>query len=90
MQNQAVGQYVLIKKALGEERKRRSGLVDTASNTEDRWVKADVISVGQIGEAEFGLKAGQTVLYDKHAGQPLTIKGEKFHMIRATDVAIIL
>lgn len=90
MKNQAVGVYVLIRKEIGETRKRRSGLEDTASNTEDRWIKAEILSVGQVGEAEFGLKAGQTVLYDKHAGQPLTIEGEKLHMITARDVALIL
>lgn len=90
MKNQAIGIYVLIRKAVGEVRKRRSGLEDTASTTEDRWIKAEIISVGQVGESEFGLKAGQTVLYDKHAGQPLTVDGEKLHIIRASDISLIL
>jgi co-chaperonin GroES (HSP10) len=64
--------------------------MDTASTTEDRWIKADIISTGSVGKSDFGLEDGQTVLYDKHAGQPLTIEGEKYHMIKATDVALVL
>lgn len=86
----AIGNYVLIKKVQGEERKRRSGLTDTASTTEDRWIKAEIVSVGHVGQNEFGLKEGQVVLYDKHAGQPLTVEGDKFHMITSTDVSLIL
>ena len=90
MGKRAIGAYVLIRKTLGETRQRKSGLIDTASNTEDRWVKAEIISVGDVAKSEFGLGSGQVILYDKHAGQPVTVNGEKLHIIMANSVALVL
>lgn len=89
-QKQAVGRFVLIEKDKATTQKRRSGL-ETPTGTEDRFIKGKILSVSEnIGEKEFGLKEGQEILFDKHAGQPLKIDGNPYHMITCNDVAIIL
>jgi len=73
-----------------QTQKRKSGL-EIPSEMEDRFVLGDIISASEsIGKQEFGLEAGQTVLYDKNAGQTLRIDGEDFKMVTCRDIAMIM
>lgn len=86
----AVGRFVLIEKDKATTQKRRSG-IETPTGSEDRFIKGKVLSSSKnVGEKEFGIKEGQEILFDKHAGQPLKIDGKSYHMITCNDVAIIL
>jgi len=90
MKKQAVGAFVLIKPKIGETRMRKSGL-EVPAAMQDRFLIGDVISASEkIGKEEFGLEAGQVVLYDKHSGQKLNIEGEDYLMVTCRDVAMII
>lgn len=90
MRKQAVGAFVLIKPKVGETRMRRSG-IEVPAAMQDRFLTGEIISASeQIGKEEFGLESGQQILFDKHAGQKLTIEGEDYLMITCRDVAMIL
>ena len=86
-----VGAFVIIKPKDGALRTTKSGLeVPTAMS--DRFLQADLISASEeIGKKEFGLEAGQEILYDKHAGHDVTgADGETYRIIGCRDVAVIL
>jgi co-chaperonin GroES (HSP10) len=90
MTKQAVGLYVLIKHKAGQTRMRKSGL-EIPTEMEDRFVLGEIISAStSIGKEEFGLEAGQQVLYDKHAGRQVRVEGEDYLMVTCRDVALIV
>lgn len=87
----AVGIYVLIKQTKGETRQRKSGL-QVPTQLSDRFVGGVIHSVSQeIGKDEFGLKEGQKILFDKHAGHDIKgTDGETYKVITCRDVAVVL
>lgn len=90
MVKQAVGIYVLIKHKTGQTRMRKSGL-EIPTEMEDRFVLGEIVSASEsIGKEEFGLEAGQEILYDKHAGRSVRIEGEDYLMVTCRDIAMIV
>lgn len=76
---------------MGQTRKRSSGL-EIPTELSDRFLRGTITSVSEeIGAKEFGLKEGQEVLYDKHAGHEIKgVDGEDYKIITCRDVAVIL
>ncbi len=80
---------VLIKPAPAEE-KTVSGIIipDTAK---EKPLQGSVISVGNgTKDEEMVLKAGDTVLYGKYAGTEVELDGEKFLIMRQSDVLAVM
>ena len=80
---------VLIQPAPAEE-KTVSGIIipDTAK---EKPLKGSVIAVGNgTKDEEMVLKTGDTVLYGKYAGTETEIDGEKYLIMRQSDVLAIL
>ena len=82
----AVNDYIVVQK-LKVEPKKVAGLIMTEDVDEDnRYIKATVISTGNLVEA---IKDKDVVYYDKHAGHGVQYKDILYHVIRARDVVII-
>ena len=82
----AVNDYIVVQK-LKVEPKKVAGLIMTEDVDEDnRYVKAIVISTGNLVEA---IKDKDVVYYDKHAGHGVQYKDILYHVIRARDVVLI-
>ena len=80
---------VLIQPAPAEE-KTVSGIIipDTAK---EKPLKGSVIAVGNgTKDEEMVLKTGDTVLYGKYAGTEIEMEGEKYLIMRQSDVLAIL
>ena len=80
---------VLIAPAAAEE-KTVGGIIipDTAK---EKPLKGKVVAVGQgTKDEEMVLKVGDTVLYGKYAGTELEIEGEKYLIMRQSDVLAVL
>lgn len=80
---------VLIQPAPAEE-KTVSGIIipDTAK---EKPLKGSVIAVGNgTKDEEMVLKTGDTVLYGKYAGTEIEMDGEKYLIMRQSDVLAIL
>lgn len=80
---------MLIQPAPAEE-KTVSGIIipDTAK---EKPLKGSVIAVGNgTKDEEMVLKTGNTVLYGKYAGTEIEIDGEKYLIMRQSDVLAIL
>lgn len=80
---------VLIKAALAEE-KTAGGIIipDTAK---EKPLQGEVLAVGNgTKDEEMVLKAGDTVLYGKYAGTEVELDGEKYLIMRQSDVLAVL
>jgi co-chaperonin GroES (HSP10) len=82
----AVNDYIVVdKEKIGP--KKIGGLILTENLDEDnRYVKATIISTGNLIE---GLKDGDVVHYDKHAGHGITWKNTMYQVIRGRDVVLV-
>ena len=82
----AVNDYIVVQK-LKVEPKKVAGLIMTEDVDEDnRYIKATVISTGNLVEA---IKDKDVVYYDKHAGHGVQYKDILYHVIRSRDVVLI-
>jgi len=83
----AVNKFILIK-SIKEEPVKTSGLILTEKHqNEIRYRKAEVKSVGNYVE---GLKEGDTIYYDRHAGYGVDFDGELLLVIKEQDVVVVL
>jgi co-chaperonin GroES (HSP10) len=82
----AVNHYIIVDK-IKEEPKKVNGLIMTESlNTDIRYLRGKIISVGNNTEA---LKEGDNIYYDKHAGHGIEWDGKMYYVIKQQDVVIV-
>ena len=82
----AVNNYLIVEK-IKEEQKKVAGLILTEKLDEDnRYIKANVISVGNLVE---GVKDGDTIHYDKHAGHGIQYKDKLYFVIKVSDIVLV-
>ena len=80
---------VLVKPAAAEE-KTASGIIipDTAK---EKPLRGEIIAVGNgTKDEEMVVKVGDTVLYGKYAGTELDLEGEKYLIMRQSDILAII
>ena len=80
---------VLVKPAAAEE-KTVAGIIipDTAK---EKPLKGEVLAVGNgTKDEEMVLKVGDTVLYGKYSGTEVELDGEKYLIMRQSDVLAVL
>ena len=82
----AVNHYLVID-PIKEGPKKVGGLILTDEINEDnRYLKAKVISTGNLVE---GINKGDVVYYDKHAGHGIQHKDKFYGVIKQMDVVLI-
>jgi len=82
----AVNNYIIVEK-IKTEQKKVAGLIMTEDIDDDnRYIKAKAISVGNLVE---GIKDGDVVYYDKHAGHGVQYKDILYYVIQSRDVVLI-
>ena len=82
----AVNHYLVIE-PIKQELKKVGGLILTDEVNEDnRYLKAKVISTGNLVE---GINEGDTIYYDKHAGHGIQHKDTFYGVIKQQDVVLI-
>ena len=82
----AVNQYIIID-PIKEELKKVGGLILTDEvNKDNRYLKAKVISVGNLVE---GINENDVVYYDRHAGHGIQHKDKFYGVIKQMDVVLI-
>ncbi len=89
MSIQPLGDRVLVKPAPAEE-KTASGII-IPDPTKEKPSRGEVIAVGNgTKDEEMIVKAGDNVLYGKYAGTELEFDGEKYLIMRQSDILGIL
>ena len=82
----AVNHYLVIE-PIKQELKKVGGLILTDEVNEDnRYLKAKVISTGNLVE---GINEGDVVYYDKNAGHGIQHKDNFYGVIKQMDVVLI-
>ena len=82
----AINHYIIVDK-IKEEPKTVAGLIMTDdTDVDNRYIKAKIISAGNLVE---GLKDGDNIYYDKHAGHAITWKDDLYQVIQSRDVVLV-
>ena len=82
----AINKYIIVDK-IKTEPKKVAGLIMTDETDQDnRYIRAKIISTGDLVE---GLKDGDVVYYDKHAGHDISWKDDLYRVIRDGDVILV-
>jgi len=82
----AVNHYIVID-LIKNEPKKVGGLILTDEVNEDnRYLKAKVVSVGNLVE---GINENDVVYYDRHAGHGIQHKDKFYGVIKQMDVVLI-
>ena len=80
---------VLVKPAAAEE-KTASGII-IPDSAKEKPLKGEVLAAGNgTKDEEMVVKKGDVVLYGKYAGTELEIDGEKFLIMRQSDILAIV
>jgi co-chaperonin GroES (HSP10) len=81
----AINRYIIVDK-IKTEPKRKGWIMTDDTDVDNRYLKAKIISTGNLVE---GLKDGDTIFYDKHAGHDISWKDALYRVIRDGDVVLI-
>jgi len=80
---------VLVKPAPAEE-KTESGII-IPDSAKEKPQRGEVLAIGSgTKEEEMVVKKGDTVLYGKYAGTELEWEGEKYLIMRQSDILAII
>lgn len=80
---------VLIKPAAAEE--KTVGGIIIPDSAKEKPLKGEVKAVGQgTKDEEIVVKEGDTVLYGKYAGTEVEFEGEKYLIMRQSDILAII
>jgi len=80
---------VLIKPAAAEE-KTVSGII-IPDSAKEKPLKGEVIAIGNgTKDEDMVVKQGDTVLYGKYAGTEIELEGDKFLIMRQSDILAII
>ncbi|MEA4985240.1 10 kDa chaperonin [bioreactor metagenome] len=84
-----LGDRVLVKPAPAEE-KTVSGII-IPDSAKEKPLKGEVLAVGKGTKDEvMEVAVGNTVLYGKYAGTELELDGEKYLIMRQSDIFAII
>ena len=82
----AINHYIIIEN-IKEGPKKVAGLIMTDdTDSDNRYLKARVISIGNIVE---GINEGDIIYYYKHAGHGIQHKDKFYGVIKQQDVVLI-
>jgi chaperonin GroES len=88
-----LGDRVVIKAILAEET-TKSGIVLPGAEKE-KPQQAEVVAVGPGGvidgkEVQMQVKAGDKVIYSKYAGTEVTLDGDKYTIVKQSDILAVI
>ena len=82
----AINNYIIVKNIKTEPKKVAGLIMTDKTDVDNRYIKAEIISVGNLVEA---IKEKDIVYYDKHAGHDIQHKDILYRVIRSGDVVLI-
>ena len=83
----AINQYIVVDKIKTEPKKVAGLIMTDDTDVDNRYLKAKIISCGNLVE---GLKDGDTIYYDKHAGHIIEFDKEQYTVIKIQDIVVVL
>ena len=84
----AIGKNLIIQKIKEGTTATKGGLLLAENQREDiRYVEAKVL---HIGDEVVGVKEGDSIFFDRHAGHKIEYNKETYHVIKLGDVVVVL
>lgn len=84
----AIGKNLIIQKIKEGVTETKGGLLLAENQREDiRYIEAKVI---KTGDEIVGIKEGDLIFYDRHAGHKIEPDKEIYHVIKLGDVVVVL
>ena len=84
----AIGRNLIINKVKEGTTKTKGGLLLAESQREDiRYVQASVVSAGS---EVAGVKPGDVIYFDRHAGHKIEVDKKSYHVIKSVDIVVVL
>ena len=84
----AIGRNLIIEKVKEGTTKTKGGLLLAENHRDDiRYIEAKILSIGTEVE---GVKEGDSIFYDRHAGHKIEIEKETYQVIKLQDVVVVL
>lgn len=84
----AIGINLVIQKVKEGTTATKGGLLLAENHRDDiRYIEAKVI---QVGDQVVGVKQGDSIFYDRHAGHKIEVNKETYQVIKLGDVVIVL
>ena len=84
----AIGKNLIIQKVKEGATKTKGGLLLAETHKEDiRYIEATIVSVG---DEIVGLKENDSIYFDRHAGHKIEVNKDTYHVIKASDVVVVL
>lgn len=84
----AIGKNLVIQKIKEGTTSTKGGLLLAENQREDiRYVEAKVL---YIGDEVVGVKEGDSIFFDRHAGHKIEYDKETYHVIKLGDVVVVL
>ena len=82
----AINRYIIVERIKTEPKKVAGLIMTDDTDVDNRYIKAKIISCGNLVE---GLKDGDVIYYDKHAGHGITWNETLYQVISARDVVLV-
>ena len=82
----AINHYVIVNKIKTEPKMVAGLLMTDDTDVDNRYLRGTIISAGNLVE---GLKDGDNIYYDKHAGHAITWKDDLYQVIQSRDVVLV-
>ena len=82
----AINRYIIVEKIKTEPKKVAGLIMTDDTDVDNRYIKAKIISTGNLVE---GLKDGDVVYYDKHAGHDISFNDKLYRVIRDMDIVLV-
>jgi len=82
----AINNYIIVDKIKTEPKKVAGLIMTDDTDVDNRYIRAKIISTGNLVE---GLKDGDSIYYDKHAGHAISWKDDLYQVIQARDVVLV-
>ena len=84
----AIGRNLIINKAKEGTTKTKGGLLLAENQRDDiRYVKATVVSAGN---EVAGVKSKDVIYFDRHAGHKIEVDKKSYHVIKSSDIVVVL
>ena len=82
----AINHYVIVDKIKTEPKKVAGLIMTDDTDVDNRYLRGTIISAGNLVE---GLKDGDNIYYDKHAGHAISWKDDLYQVIQSRDVVLV-
>lgn len=82
----AVNNYVVVDKMKDEPTKVGGLILTEELDSDNRYLKGTVMSAGNLVE---GIKDGDVIHYDKHAGHGIQFNDKLYFVIKSSDIVLV-